>query len=122
MNNEQLPQSGDHQNVLPPSETHRTWRSWRGFAFAGALVVVAGILVACGGASSGGNTSSSSAAPVAYTIGGTVSGLSGSGLVLQNNAGNDLALSASGAFTFSTAVATGGAYAVTVKTQPSSAT
>lgn len=53
-----------------------------------------------------------------YTVGGTVTGLAATGLVLQNNAGNDLAVSASGAFSFTTAVASGAAYAVTVKTQP----
>jgi len=54
-----------------------------------------------------------------YTIGGTITGLSATGLVLQNNTGDDLTV-ASGAttFTFSTAIATGAAYAVTVKTQP----
>ncbi len=53
-----------------------------------------------------------------YTIGGTVSGLAGSGLVLQDNGGNNLAVAANGSFTFSTPIATGGAYAVTVLTQP----
>ncbi|MBK9502017.1 MAG: hypothetical protein IPO06_22110 [Leptospiraceae bacterium] len=56
-------------------------------------------------------------------IGGTITGLTATGLVLQNNAGNDLTV-ASGAtsFTFSTAIATGTAYAVTVKTQPTGLT
>ncbi|WP_158590472.1 lactonase family protein [Noviherbaspirillum cavernae] len=53
-----------------------------------------------------------------YAVGGTVSGLNSSGLVLQNNAGNDLAISANGGFTFTTRVASGANYAVTVKTQP----
>ena len=57
---------------------------------------------------------------VTFTIGGTVSGLSGTGLVLQDNGGNDLPVAASGSFTFTTGVASGGAYAVTVLTQPSS--
>jgi len=48
-----------------------------------------------------------------------VSGLSGSGLVLQDNGGNNPPVAASGSFTFTTAVASGGAYAVTVLTQPS---
>jgi hypothetical protein len=39
-------------------------------------------------------------------------------LVLENNAGNDLAISANGPFAFSTASATGSTYVVTVKTQP----
>jgi hypothetical protein len=55
----------------------------------------------------------------AFTVGGTVSGLTGTGLVLQNNGGNNLAIAAGGAFTFSTALASGAAYSVTVLTQPS---
>ena len=54
-----------------------------------------------------------------YTIGGTVSGLAGSGLVLRNNGGNDLAISGNGSFTFGAPVTDGSAYAVTVLTQPS---
>jgi hypothetical protein len=55
-----------------------------------------------------------------YTIGGTLAGLQGNGLVLQNNAGDDLVLNAAqnGAFTFVTRVPSAGNYAVTVKTQP----
>jgi 6-phosphogluconolactonase (cycloisomerase 2 family) len=53
----------------------------------------------------------------AYTIGGSVSGLTGSGLVLQNNGGNNLPVSGT-SFTFSTPVATGSPYAVTVLSQP----
>ena len=53
-----------------------------------------------------------------FTVGGTVSGLAGSGLVLQNNAGDDLAVSASGSFTFATALNDGSDYAVSVLTQP----
>src|SRR5205814_923791 len=53
-----------------------------------------------------------------HTIGGTVGGLSGTGLVLQNNGGDNLTVLANGAFTFSTAIASGSPYAVTVLTQP----
>jgi large repetitive protein len=53
-----------------------------------------------------------------YSIGGTVSGLSGAGLVLQNNAGDDLSVASNGAFTFVTPVVYASNYAVTVKTQP----
>ena len=77
--------------------------------FPSALLATLG---ACGGGSS-------SPAPT-YTISGMVAGLAGSGLVLQNNGGGDLAVSAAGAFTFTAGLATGAAYAVTVKTQPSS--
>ena len=53
-----------------------------------------------------------------FTVGGSVTGLVGGGLVLRNNAGNDLTRDTDGAFTFTTAVAAGGAYAVTIATQP----
>ncbi len=55
-----------------------------------------------------------------YTIGGTLTGLQGNGLVLQNNVGDDLVLNPAqnGAFSFVTKVPSGGNYAVTVKTQP----
>jgi hypothetical protein len=57
-----------------------------------------------------------------YTIGGTVSGLSGAGLVLQNNGGDNLAIGGNGAFTFSSPLGTGLTYSVTVLTQPSNPT
>ncbi len=53
-----------------------------------------------------------------YTIGGTVSGLLGSGLVLRNNGGDDKPISADGSFTFTTPIASGAPYAVTVGTSP----
>ena len=54
-----------------------------------------------------------------FTIGGTVSGLLGGGLVLQNNAGDDLAISVDGNFSFATALDDGSSYSVSVLTQPS---
>jgi 6-phosphogluconolactonase len=80
-------------------------------------------LAACGGGGGGSSTSNSTAPPpppATYTIGGTVSGLTGTGLVLQDNGGDNLAVSGNGAFTFKTAVNSGAAYAVTVMTQPAS--
>jgi hypothetical protein len=53
-----------------------------------------------------------------FSVGGTVIGLLGSGLVLQNNGGDDLAVSAEGSFRFPAALASGAAYNVTVRTQP----
>ncbi|WP_418119817.1 lactonase family protein [Variovorax sp. 350MFTsu5.1] len=53
-----------------------------------------------------------------FTVGGTVTGLAGSGLVLQNNAGDDLAIGADGSFSFATSLDDGADYGVTVKTQP----
>jgi 6-phosphogluconolactonase (cycloisomerase 2 family) len=53
-----------------------------------------------------------------YTISGTVGGMIGSGLVLQDNGGDDRTITANGAFSFVTALNDGTAYSVTVKTQP----
>lgn len=53
-----------------------------------------------------------------YTIGGTTSGLVGTGLVLQNNAGDDLSITANGAFAFATPVHSGEAFTVAIKSQP----
>jgi 6-phosphogluconolactonase (cycloisomerase 2 family) len=58
-----------------------------------------------------------------YTIGGTISGLTGAGLALQDNGGNNLSVSAGAtSFTFTAPIATGGNYNVTVLTQPSNPT
>ena len=56
--------------------------------------------------------------PPQFTIGGSASGLAGTGLVLQDNGGDNLSVGASGSFTFKTSVTSGGAYSVTVLTQP----
>lgn len=76
----------------------------------GLVTSLAFLMVACGGGHSG--------PPPTYTVGGTVTGLSGSGLVLQNGGGDDLPISASGAFTFATRMLSGTSYSVTVKTAP----
>jgi len=54
-------------------------------------------------------------------IGGAVSGLSGT-VVLQNNGANNLSISSNGNFNFSSSVAQGSNYNVTVLTQPASQT
>jgi 6-phosphogluconolactonase (cycloisomerase 2 family) len=53
-----------------------------------------------------------------YPVHATVSGLSGSGLVLQNNSGDDLAVAASGVTTFATQAPSGSSYNIAVLTQP----
>ncbi|MDM0078740.1 beta-propeller fold lactonase family protein [Variovorax sp. J2P1-59] len=83
-------------------------------------------LTACGG----GSLEPAATAP--HTIGGKVAGLEGSGLVLQNNAGDDLPVGsthvvaksgpASYTFAFAGKVEEGKPYAVTVKTQPTNPT
>ncbi|MFT3694047.1 MAG: kelch repeat-containing protein [Kofleriaceae bacterium] len=54
-----------------------------------------------------------------FTIGGTITGLTGDGLVLANNGGDDLTVDANASsFTFATKVKSGAGYSVTVQTQP----
>ena len=57
--------------------------------------------------------------PVTATIGGMVSGLvANSSVILQNNGGDSLTITANGAFTFKTPVTGADVYAVTVVTEP----
>jgi hypothetical protein len=68
-----------------------------------------------------GGNAGTSGAPALHSVGGTVSGLSGT-VVLQNNGGDDLSVGSNGAFRFSSPIADGGAYDVTVKSSPSGQT
>ena len=76
------------------------------------------------GTIAGGNVSNVAVAcaVLSHSLGGTISGLPSAGLVLAN--GSDAVSPAAGAlaFTFTTPVAEGGAYAVSVAAQPSGAT
>ena len=54
------------------------------------------------------------------TVGGSVTGLVGTGLVLLDNGGDDLTIAGNGPFTFTSRFAAGSPYAVTVKASPSS--
>jgi len=56
-----------------------------------------------------------------YSVGGNVSGLSGT-VVLQNNGSDNLSISSNGSFTFNTELADGISYSVTVYSQPSGQT
>ncbi|HEY1552242.1 MAG TPA: hypothetical protein VGG28_30655 [Kofleriaceae bacterium] len=58
----------------------------------------------------------------AFTIGGTVIGLHGTGLVLEDNGSDDLSIGSDGAFTFATPIASGASFAVTIAAQPSGPT
>ena len=73
-----------------------------------------------GGGADGGATPTPTPAPATpagtYTVGGTATGLTGT-LVLQNKGGDDLSVNG-GTFTFATPLAGGGAYDVTILTQP----
>lgn len=78
-----------------------------------------------GGAAEAGSNAAVDAGPRVLgdqSVGGTVTGLAGRGLVLQINGGDDLAVDADGVFTFPTGVRSETPFTVTVKTQPSSPT
>lgn len=76
---------------------------------AGALLAAA-VLCACGGSDDPAGT---------LRLGGTLTGLAaGKSVVLQNSGADELRVSENGRFNFSTLLASGAAYAVTVKTQP----
>lgn len=78
---------------------------------------------ASGDASSGADADSEGGnAGGVYTVGGLISGLAGSGLVLTNNGVDDLFVTQDGAFQFATKADTGDSYDVGVKTQPSNPT
>lgn len=59
---------------------------------------------------------------VTFSVGGNLSGLSGGAVTLQNNSGDDLVLSANGAFSFATPVPDTSAYSITVLNQPAGQT
>ena len=91
---------------------NRTGR-YSAFCTGMATITVAAALSACGG---GGGSSGSTAPPQRVNV--TVTGLSGTAS-LQNNGGDELVLTTNGATHFSTSVATGAAYRVTILSQPS---
>jgi len=53
-----------------------------------------------------------------FTIGGSVSGLAGTGLQIQNNAGDTLSVTQNGSFTFATSVGSGANYSISIFTNP----
>ncbi len=84
-----------------------------------AVVVLLCSLSGCGG---GGGGNSGGTTATTYTIGGTISGLSASGLVLADGSQTVSPASGAASFTFPTAVDSGTNYSVTVSTQPSGQT
>jgi 6-phosphogluconolactonase len=88
----------------------------RTFGFAISLAL---LMVACG---SGSPAPTPTPSLGMYTVGGTVAGLSGSGLVLQLGDRLKLPISKSGAYTFPAHMGSGVSYIVTVQSPPSSPT
>jgi N-acetylneuraminic acid mutarotase len=90
--------------------------------FASLFLVSSLLLAACSGpvggaGGGGGGVGTGGAGP--YTIGGTVTGLTGTGLVLQDNGGDDLTITGNTTFTFKTTIAAHQPYNVTVSASPS---
>ncbi|MES2611115.1 MAG: hypothetical protein V4679_12785 [Pseudomonadota bacterium] len=93
-----------------------------------ACLALAASLSACGGG--GGDEAAGPTPADRFSVGGTVSGLVAPGaggasaprLVLQNNEGDDLTVTASGRFAFATPLAAGSAYAARVTSQPAGQT
>jgi hypothetical protein len=80
--------------------------------FLGGTFICASLLAGCGGGSG--------SIAKEYTVGVSVSGLTGAGLVLQLNRGSTLSVDTSGIATFETPLSPGMAYVVSIETQPSS--
>ncbi len=59
---------------------------------------------------------------VKHSVGVSVAGLAGAGLVLQLNGANDLSIGGNGASSFATAIDSGASYVVTVATEPANPT
>ena len=64
----------------------------------GSAILAALILTVCGAADRSAWKNDNS-----FTVSGTVSGITGTGLVLQNNSADDKTITANGSFTFTTA-------------------
>lgn len=79
---------------------------------------MSGFLLACSSGTETGMTQVMDMSVQSFTVGGSVTSLTGSGLVLSLNGTEDLPISAFGPFVFGTKVATGAQYSVTVKSTP----
>jgi hypothetical protein len=78
------------------------------------LTSLAAALTGCGHSS---DSSTTAIVPLTYSIGGSIAGLSGT-IVLQDNGGDNLALSHDGSFAFSVTLQPNSPYDVTIATQP----
>src|SRR5580700_12051964 len=95
----------------------RTAQNFLVLIYATAILLLVG---GCSGLPGGNGGTGQTGGP--FSIGVTVTGLSGTGLVLQDNGKDNLAVTANGTFTFATLIASGGTYAVAVSTQPGNPT
>jgi hypothetical protein len=75
-----------------------------------------------GGGTGGGGTGGGGTGAGPFTVGGTVIGLSGTGLILENNGTDDLTVTGTGTFTFTFKNKVTGNYKVIIKQEPSTPT
>src|SRR5581483_49841 len=115
-----VPSSSRFDTVRAPPPGRRILHGERMKSF----LLVCSILALLTFTACGGGTSSSTTPPPpqTYTISVSVTGLTGGSLVLQNNGGNDLTITADGTFAFAGTLNSGAAYNIAVKTQPSGQT
>jgi uncharacterized protein YkwD len=87
------------------------------------VLLLSALLTACGGGGSGSSSSGSgsSGGSTSYTVGGSVSGLNGAA-ALSLNGGTAQSVSSDGSFVFSTSLASGDSYDVSVVTAPTGET
>lgn len=100
-------------------KNEQSW--WCRYSNPAVTVLFVSLASACGGDDSGGgghDTEQNTGAQL-FSVGGTVSGLSGADLVLQNNHQDELSLSSDGHFVFAQELPDGADYLVTIQTQPS---
>src|SRR5215472_12838422 len=91
----------------------------KSFRILAAALAAAGLLSDCGGGGGGyGGSSGGGGGGPTYTIGGMVTGLGSGTLVLQDNGGDNLSITADGGFTFATALPYLNSYDITVLTKP----
>jgi hypothetical protein len=82
------------------------------------VIGLATVLSGCGHHT---ETTTPAPAPLTYSIGGSIAGLSGT-IVLENNGGDSLSLSSDGSFSFDVTVQPDSPYHVTIATQPANQT
>lgn len=89
---------------------------------AAAIAVTGGLLLACAGSDLAGSVAHALGFATGYKVGGSVNGLGDTGVVLEDNRGDSLAVSRNGSFTFAKRVAARANYSVSVQTQPAGQT
>ena len=92
-------------NLLRRPKEHDNMKSGLKSIFGLQLLAAAVAMAACSGLPASSTSNGGSGTGAGFTIGGTVSGLSGTGLVLEDNGGDNLTITKSGPFVFPTSVA-----------------